>query len=721
VSTWLARAAREWPWGIAIAAIVSLFFIPKFVRLGSFISDDQRQEIDALRREVEGGDATAAEARLVSFLSGNPRSPLRIEATLLLARATLARGRAGIYPGAKELSRTWSILMKAPGTPEYAELRRETASQMEEYGLGREAVERFGILYSDSRTPEMALDLARALIRRASQEPDLREPLLDEASTRVSDALRVLPADRRISALRIKARVLREARRDEDLAAQLAVELAETKTPAERGLLQLERGRTFARLGRNMEAMASFDEAERLLQDPLLRGMAQVHQAELFLRAENPEGVELCKRIVASESPAAPFARIVLGTSWLKSQTAAGLEELRKGYSAIRRPRTVEEAGFDPAWVLSSLRSATERESDPDRLLSLSGVYGDLLRLRPLSVRLGFDHAAVLLRAHRYEEAAERFLTTGRSERAEADDRERALMSAADAFGEGGLHRRAAALYREYYDLRPAANTAGLFHRAASLKKAGDLEAATAGFEEYVSKAGPSASLAGTALLEKAALQSATETWEAALATYDRVLKARDVATSHEKDDWALALLGRGRCLLQLSRPADARRALEEYLERYAEGAAPTPASVEAAWLLVRAAIDERQWRAGLDRLRMLDALAARLTETDRAPYQDHLNEARFVEGDLQFNLGDYAAAYRAYGEAVRTSAGSDDRLWGLIGRARTLARLERIEEARRDYTSAKQLFEEARDKAPGSHARDYWDIALQALAREVR
>ena len=69
----------------------------------------------------------------------------------------------------------------------------------------------------------------------------------------------------------------------------------------------------------------------------------------------------------------------------------------------------------------------------------------------------------------------------------------------------------------------------------------------------------------------------------------------------------------------------------------------------------------------------------------------------------------------------MRKSPGSDDRLWGLIGRARTLARLERIEEARRDYTSAKALFEEGRDKALGGHARDYWDIALQALSREVR
>ncbi|HLY75014.1 MAG TPA: hypothetical protein VKU80_12915 [Planctomycetota bacterium] len=721
VSTWVARAAREWPWGIAIGAIISLFFIPKVVRFGAFASDAQRQEIDALRREVETGDATAAEVRLVSFLSHNPRSPLRIEANLLLARATLARGRAGTYPGSKELSRAWSILMKAPRTAEYLELRREVAAQMEEYGLVREAVERFGTLYSESRSTDISLDLARALIRRAAEEPESRVPLLDEASTRVSDALRVLPVDHRLPALRVKARLLREAGRDDELAAQLTTELSETRHPPDRGLLQLERGRTLARLGRNMEALASFDEAERLIQDPLLRGMAQVHQAELFLKAENPEGVELCKRLEASESPAAPFAEMTLGAWLLKSKPAAGLEELRKGLSAIRRPRILDNAGFDPAWMLSSLRSATERESNPDRLLATAGVYEELVRLTPLSVRLGFEHAAVLLRARRFTEAGERFLATGRSERAEAEDRERAVRAAADAFGEGGLHRHAARLYREYYDFRPAANTAGLFHRAVSLKNAGDPEGAIAGFEEYLSKTGPTGSFAGAALLEKAAIQAASDSWDAALLTYERVLKGREVATSPEKDDWAQALLGRARCLLQLHRPALARTGLEEYLDRYAEGPAPTPGSVEAAWLLVKAAIDERRWKAGLERLRTLGALAARLSDPDRAPYQDLLNEAAFVEGDLYFHLGDYPAADRSYGEAVQKSSVLDDRLWGLIGRARTLVRLERLEEARRDYASAKALLDEGRERSPSGRVRDYWEIALQALARELR
>src|SRR6185436_11380661 len=103
-------------------------------------------------------------------------------------------------------------------------------------------------------------------------EPEARVKHLDDASARVSDAFRVLPREGRVTALRAQARVFRESRRDEEMLALLSNELGESRTPADRGLLQLERGRLFARLGRNMEAMPALDEAERLITDPLLRG-----------------------------------------------------------------------------------------------------------------------------------------------------------------------------------------------------------------------------------------------------------------------------------------------------------------------------------------------------------------------------------------------------------------------------------------------------------------
>lgn len=613
--TWILRAGREWPLWIAIAGILSLLLLPRAAGLGS-----RSDRIDP-----------------------DPPAPQRI----------LDRARAGDFPGAAALQLAWT---QAPA------LRREIAALMSEYGLHQDAVARLRELHDQTRDADLALDLVPALVRLAAEEPGLRHALLDEASTRMSDYFRVAPADRRLAGVLVQARIFREAQRDEDLLALLTAELAEAKTPRDRGLLHLERGRTFDRLGRNMEAMSSSDEAEKLLGD----GMATIHMAELFARAGNPECLEVCARI----SPATPLAQLIAGAFQLKSKPHVALDALQSGFARIRRPSMIANAVFNFPWVYASLLAAADRETGADRLDRIASILAEIGRLKPVSSRVGRDHAAILLRARRFEEAADRFLAVG------------AVQEAAEACAEGGLHLRAASLFTDP------------FRRAVSLKKAGDLEGAKAAFEKI---------LTGPALVEKAALQGPEE----ALATYDRVLKAREVATDPTRDDWARALLGRGRALLRLSRAADARKVLREYLERYAG----TPASIEASWLLVGAAIDERRWKQGIDQLRDLEALAAKIAEPDRAPYAEMLKEARFTEGDLQFNLGDYAAAVRAYGEAARRYAESEDRLWGLIGRARSLARMERTEEAQQAYADARALIEQ---RALIGHQREYWELILR-------
>jgi tetratricopeptide (TPR) repeat protein len=678
VSSWIVRAGREWPLWIALAGILSLFLLPRAAGLGSASVDADRRELDVLRREA---DPAVAESRLATFLARHPQSA---EAQVLLARATLARARSGQFPGAAAFQRAWSL---AP------DLRRETAALMSEYGLLQDAVDRLNELHDQTRDPELALDLVPALTRLAADDPALRHKLLDLASTRISDYLRVAPADRRVQGLIAQARICREERRDEELVTLLTTELAGARTPGDRGLLHLERGRAFSRLGkhREMEAMSSFDEAEKLLVDPFQKGLAVVHQAELFAGAGNPDCLDFCTRLIAVESPAAPLAHLVAGAFQLKSRPAVALEALKTGVARIRRPAMIEDLDFPR--IYTALLAAADRNTDPDLLGRIASILGEVSRLKPVSTRVALDHAAVLLRARRYEEAADRFLAAG------------AVRQAADACAEGGLHLRAAALYRRTGDAD------GLFRRAVSLRKAGDAAGAKAGFEEYVAQAGPSGTFAGFALVEKAGLEGPEES----LATFDRVLQAREVATSPVRDDWARALLGRGRALVRLSRPAEAGRILREFLERYPE----SPAAIEAAWLLVGVAVEERKWKEGLDRLGELDRIASRVPESDRAPYAEMLREARFVKGDVHFNLDDYASADRAFGEAVRQETGSEARLWGLIGRARALARLEHKEEARRHCATARAILDEP--SAPAGRGREYWEIALEALEREVR
>jgi len=661
VKTWIVRAGREWPLWIALAGILSLFLIPRAAGLGSEAAADRR-DIEDLRRETDPD-------RLASYVDRHPEDA---EAKTLLARAILASARAGHFPGAAALQRAGTL---AP------ELRRETAVLMSEYGLYQEAVARLRELAD----PDLALDLVPALTRLAAADPSIRHDLLDLASTRISDYLRVATPDRRVAGLLAQARLYREEKRDEDLVALLTKELAEARSATDRGLLHLERGRAFARLGQNMMAMSSFDEAGLLLTDPFLKGLAVVHQAQLYAAAGNPECLNTCARLIAGESPAAPLAQLVAGTFELKTRPGVALDALKSGFARIRRPGLIDEHAFGFSRVYDALLAAGD--ANPDRVAS---ILGEVARLRPVSNRVALDHAGMLLRARRYEEAADRFAAEG------------ALRQAADACAEGGLHLRAAALY---------GRTGDLYRRAVSLRKAGDAAGAIQAYEAYVAQAGPSGSSTGLALVEKAELQRPEE----ALATLDRVLKAREVATNPERDDWARALLGQGRALVRLSRPAEAGKLLREFLERYPE----SPAAIEAAWLRVGVAVEERTWKDALVRLGELETIAERIPEADRAPYAEMLREARFVKGDVQFNLDDFAAAERAYVDAVRRETGSEERLWSLIGRARSLARLERKDEARRHYASARAILEE--QKAPSGRGREYWEIALDALEKEVR
>jgi TolA-binding protein len=685
---------------IAIAGMLSLLFLPRAVHLGSPSGSPEQRDLADLRHGLETGDPSTADGRLAEFLARHPSGPMASEARLLFVRTILAQARSGRFPGSAALRRAWTILAEAPRSAETLALRGDVAELFVEYGMTADGVNALREFIRETADPSVALDLVSALVKLAAEEPARRHAHLDEASAILSEVLRTASAERRVDAILAQTRVYRASSRDKEALQLLVSELAETRASAERGRLQLERGRTLQRLSREMEAMVCFDEAEKLFADPWERGLAMVHEAQLFVRASNPEAVEVSNRLTALDSPAASLGLIVAGVYELKSRPPVALDQMANGFARIRRPRVLDE--FDYPWVYAALRAAAACESDPELLLRFSAVFSEIGRLKPLSPTVARDHAEILLRARRFDEASERFLAAGD------------ILEAADACAQGGMQLRAASLYRSYVDLQPAAHTDGLFKRALSLKKAGDAEGAAAGFEEYVAKAGPSGKFSGAALLEKAELQKD----EDALATYVRVLKARDVATSPVQDDWARALLGRGRTLVRLNRSADARKILEEYLERYAEGPAPKAASLEAASLLVACAVQERDFKQALERTRRLDSIAAKVPEGARAPYAGLLNGARLDEAEFRFQLEDYAAAHRLYLEAARLSSAGEERLRALIGAGRSLARMGRRDDARRELVNAKAILDRQDFVGP---RRDYWNLALSEFEGDLR
>src|SRR5437764_493996 len=121
--------------------MLSLLFLPRLARQAPVSSGAERPELADLRRDLDSGDATAAESRQAAILARYAAGPIADEAQFLLARSIVLRARDGVFPGAAAFRRAWRLLSKLPRTPETQVLRREAAALMSEYGLAREAVD----------------------------------------------------------------------------------------------------------------------------------------------------------------------------------------------------------------------------------------------------------------------------------------------------------------------------------------------------------------------------------------------------------------------------------------------------------------------------------------------------------------------------------------------------------------------------------------------------
>jgi tetratricopeptide (TPR) repeat protein len=714
----LRRVFAEWPSILALAAASSLFLVARFARSEGLVEEREGRRLEELRRVVETGLVEDAEDRVRAFLLRDPRGAARAEAQYLAALAVVAKARHGVFPGLPALQRAASTLALArEGGFDAARadlLEREIAALLLERGFLKEGGDRLADLHRRTRDPRLALDLARTLARRAALEGGNRQALLDEAASRISEYLKDAPPEQRLAGFLAQARLSWDLGRHEEVVALVVRELADQPRGADRGLLQLERGRALARLGRPAEALAALDEAERLVTDASSRALALLFQAELFVRAGNAEAVDLCRRVMGLDSPYGPLAQLLQGVYELEFRPEEAIPTLALGLAELRRPRVVDEAGFDFAWFAAQLRKASNAEEDPGRLARFAALMPEIARLYPQRAAPVLDEARLWSRAGRPERATPRFLDA--SALLEGTERSEAVREAAESASKGGLHARAAELWRRWHDLAPAAHGRGLHEQARSLRAAGRPAEALTVFEEYLQRSGGRAPEGAAALLERAGILVDLGRREDALVELERLLKARDAVADPGRAEWAEALLRKGRLLLDLGRAGDARAALGEYLERYEASGGPAPA--EAAELLVRAAMRDARWSEALEALGRWRAALGRLPAADRAA------ELGFLEGDLRFNQNDLEGAARAYGEAYRRTLGRDERLWGLVGRARCFARLGKADEARRDYLNARALLEERKEafqSTLGGRGRDYWEAALDQLAREVR
>src|SRR6185503_9640959 len=176
---WFSRAAREWPLAIAIAGMLSLLLLPRAARLGSPAGGPEERDLAEFRRDLETGDPSSADARLVAFLARHPSGPPASEARLLFTRTIFAQCRGGRFPGAAALRRASTILAEAPRSAETLALRRDAAELFVEYGMTADGVGALRDLLQEKADSAVALDLVSALVKLAAEEPARRHAHLD--------------------------------------------------------------------------------------------------------------------------------------------------------------------------------------------------------------------------------------------------------------------------------------------------------------------------------------------------------------------------------------------------------------------------------------------------------------------------------------------------------------------------------------------------------------
>ncbi len=738
----LSVLVREWPLAAAALAIVSLALLPRFARSSELIEERERAALQEFRRRVEV-EPSQAEPLIRDFIANRSESRRLPEALYLLGRSIVLAARSGEFPGPHVLGVAWNSLAAARTggfDPALAwRLQHEIARMLDERDYFREAVARYTELVHQSGIPEVPLDLARTLAKRAVQDPVAREALLDEAASRVSEYLRAAPPEQRLRGFLTQADIYLRSGRYGEILPILKRELEEFHGDEERGRLQLELGKALTRLRRNDEALTVLREAERLLGRTSGLDPALLFQAILHQRSGEGESAELCGRLLKNNSALAPVARLVLGLHELgiRGRTVDPIGALSAGLAEIRRPAIFDETGFDFGEFYGQVRSAWEREDDRATLGRYAALYRDLSRLYPGSIAYVLDHARLWIKAGEHAKAADRYLAAS-ALLADPAERQRAVWDAAESCFKGGadLYARAAGLFRRYFELEPGSNVEGLFWQGESLRLArcyqgprrGEPDALSV-FAEFIARARAADPLLARALLNRGRMFAELGMREDAIEEFGRILSpAGALSIDPRAPEFADALRERGRALLELvssipTTDASNRRRrlaaqggndLREYLDRYADQYDHRAGAVEAGYLLARLAIGEREWAKAMEALTRIEGVGGADSE--------FLQQARFLKGDILLGQGEWEKAVDAYSRAYKADLASDERLWGLIGRARAYLRLGRRDEARHDFENGKAIYEEKKETFDASLAgrgKDVWGPALEALGKE--
>ncbi len=464
---------------------------------------------------------------------------------------------------------------------------------------------------------------------------------------------------------------------------------------------------------------------------PLLLGAAALASLPFILAYPRRPAPVGAVRAAAGGRPQDPVELLRQGLRLLESGDGDPLPPIRMGLAGVRGSDDLIRAGFDPAPLHAWIRRRMERETDPAVMAALAELGRQMCRVFPGDPSCQADLARLLRRAGLYWEAGGRFVSAAEGFRGDAAAARRALRDAADSYAAGGFFAQAADVF-ERLSRQDSADAEALYRRAESLMLAGLWDPdALAAFGEYAARVKPGDPLLPRALLARGVMLSELGRHAEALREFERIVRERGLGIDPRSEEWAEALLRRGRALNEIARDLpeperppvlrEARQAFQEYLDRYAAAGTVGAGALEAGASVVRIRSDEGEWNAALERL---DDLLARLPAGDPPDMREAAMELRFLRGELLSLLGRHEEAAAAFDAACRRHSTEPERLRGLLGRARAMLRLGRTEEARVDLERARAVYESERgrlDRLMAGRGVELWGGELDALAMEAR
>jgi tetratricopeptide (TPR) repeat protein len=528
-----------------------------------------------------------------------------------------------------------------------------------------------------------------------------------------------------------------------------------------------------SRMNKTSEALELLPIVRDLGQTPKVREEATYFETELRLGELDGRGEVLAEKLKKEESFFMPLVNLLRGKYWFETGGRDPLPMLKLGFEKI--PDEVKFSKYKPdlegLWDL--LVGAAEDTEDQGQFDTILGILGEYHRIYPntleyfigtatLETKRGealSERAASMERidpigAERIRRVANRlFYSAGTTLVYVAEHpgismelSEDAQWAAANAFYAGQQYAKAAEWYREHYHLRPTANRDSLFREGESLMRGKLYEAqsldepsALRAFGEYLMEAGPTSPRAPQVVVFRGRILLELGKPLEAIEVLHPLLREPQFSLDPREPEWGEALLLQGLAYGRIAggvragnmAPETARmqatRLLKEYLERFSKGLDSqqklSPGILEASFSLSRLATQEKRWAEAGQHLVDMIRYSADIPSSERSDHEASLRRAHFLLGDLYLNQGKDQEAGEAFEKAARKYATSEDRIWGLVGRARALIRIGDEGEARKAVQLAKLTYAnnpEMFNESMNGQGRTYWPAALAALEAEL-